>query len=162
MRFFKHLFTTKASARRLFPKDAIDAITDAIEQSEKKHRAEVVFVIEASLDPIEVLQGKTGKERCIEIFAQHRVWDTEENNGVLIYLLLADHDIEILADRGVYRVAGDSYWEKLCQQIESHFRSGQFTEGVVEGIQTLTELLVKHYPKDGADPDELTNRPAII
>lgn len=162
MRFFKHLFTTKGSARRLFPKEDLDQITQAIEDSEKQHRAEVVFVIEASLDPIEVIQGKTGKHRCIEVFSDHRVWDTEENNGVLIYLLLADHDIEIVADRGVYRVAGESYWTELCGQIETSFRNGKFTEGVIEGIRTLTKLLVEHYPKDGIDPDELKNRPSII
>lgn len=140
----------------------MDRITQAIGESEKKHDAEIVFAIEPSIAPLAAWKGYSARERSIDVFSNLRVWDTEQNNGVMIYLLLADHDIEIVADRGVNRLAGAQYWEDVCHQMEERFRKGEFEEGVVEGIETITKLLAKHYPKTKDNPNEIPDKPVIV
>jgi uncharacterized membrane protein len=161
-RFLKHSFSTPRLVKKYFPNDSMDRITNAISESEKKHDAEIVFAIEPAIAPIPALRGYSARQRAIDVFSQLRVWDTESNNGVMIYLLLADHDIEIVADRGVNRLAGEVYWEEICQSMESRFREGQFEVGVLEGIQTITKLLEKHYPKSKANQNELSDKPVIV
>jgi uncharacterized membrane protein len=161
-RFLKHAFSTRFLVKKYFSKEAMEKITDAIAASEKNHDAEIVFAIEPGISPIAALRGYSARSRAIDVFSELRVWDTEANNGVMIYLLLADHDIEIIADRGVNRIAGDTYWEEICQNMEKSFREGKFVEGVLEGIQTITKLLEKHYPKSEGNPNELPNKPVII
>lgn len=161
-RFLTHSFSSPRAVKKFFPKESMDRITQAIQESEAKHDAEIVFAIEPALAPLSAYQGHSARERAIDVFSQLRVWDTEANNGVMIYLLLADHDIEIVADRGVNRLAGPEYWEKVCKTMEEHFRNNQFEQGVIEGIRIITELLAKHYPKTSGDENELTDRPIIV
>lgn len=140
----------------------MERITTAIGESEQKHDAEIVFAIEPSLAPLAAWKGYSARERAIDVFSQLRVWDTESNNGVMIYLLLADHDIEIIADRGVNRLAGAEYWEDVCQNMEENFRNGKFEEGVLLGLETITKLLVTHYPKTQGNQNELENKPVVL
>ena len=146
----------------MLPEQAFDAIQQAIERSERTHRGEVRFAVEAALDLFDLLRGVTAHERAVQVFSQLGVWDTEENNGVLIYLLLADHDFEIAADRGLHRLVGADGWEPIARRMEAAFRAGDFQRGVVEGIEAVGEVLARHYPRREGDRNELPDRPVVL
>jgi uncharacterized membrane protein len=163
-RFFRHLFSTRRSHLRAFPVSTLDAIESAITASEKLHGAEIRFAIEGALEPGEVRRGKLPRERALEVFAGLGVWDTEANNGVLIYVLLADRDVEIVADRGYnLRVAQDE-WSDICHAMEQSFRAGDFEAGALDGVRRVGDMLAAHFPPlpGGRDEDELPNRPAML
>ncbi len=148
--------------RRAFPQATLDAIKAAVNASETRHGGEIRFAIENSLAPSLVWRGMSGGERALEIFSTLRVWDTERNSGVLIYLLLADRDIEIVADRGIAARVDPAEWEQVAQTMEVAFRNGQFEQGALAGIARVSGLLAEHFPPSGDNPDELANRPAIV
>lgn len=162
-RILQHLFTGPVAVRRVFPGTALTAIEQAIEQSETGHDGEIRFAVEAALDTLPLLRQQTARERAIEVFSQLGVWDTEHNNGVLIYLLLADHDVEIVADRGIDARVGSEKWEVICRQMETSFRQGQFVSGVTEGIRAIGDHLKEHFPaaREGGQ-NELPDRPVIL
>lgn len=161
-RFLRHLFTPPWAWRRDFPHATLDAIETAIRASETTHGGEIRFAIENSLAPSRVWRGTSGRERAIEVFSNLRVWDTEHNSGVLIYLLLADHDIEIVADRGIATRVDPAVWETVAQAMEAAFRQSDYQRGALEGIRQIGELLAQHFPPPGHNPDELANRPVIV
>ena len=138
------------------------AIEAAIRDSETRHEGEIRFAVEAALDPAALIGRQSARQRAIDVFSQLRIWDTEHNNGVLIYLLLADHDVEIVADRGIHALIGSDEWERICADMEQAFRHGRFEEGVITGIQAVSEHLVKHYPRQGYNPNELPNAPVVL
>jgi uncharacterized membrane protein len=162
-RFVRHLATDHHSARRAFPPAALSRIEATIAEGEKRHRGQVCVVVEASLPLGRVLKRLSPRERALEVFGAMRIWDTEENCGVLVYLLLADRDVEIVADRGIHAKVGDSAWERICRDMEAAFRDHRFEEGVVAGIAKLNALLADHFPRTGgAGANELPDRPIII
>ena len=161
-RIARHYWIGRPEVRKLFPEDALERITQAIAAAEAGHHGEIRFAVEASLDGRHLRHGVTARERAVEIFSQLRVWDTEANNGVLIYLLLADRDVEILADRGVHAKVGAEGWEAICQGMEAAFRQGRFEPGVVQGIQAVSAHLQAHFPRSGPDVNELPDRPVIL
>jgi uncharacterized membrane protein len=161
-RWLKHMFMPPRAWRRAFPQATLDAIEAAIGAGETAHGGEVRFAIENSLPGILAWRGMSGRERAIEMFSNLRVWDTEHNSGVLIYLLLADHDIEIVADRGIAAQVAPAAWETVAQTMEAAFRQGDFERGALEGIQQISVLLAAHFPPSGHNPDELANRPVIL
>lgn len=161
-RWFKHLFMPPWAWRRAFPHATLDAIEAAIHQSENRHNGEIRFAIETSLAPAQVWRGMSGRERAIEVFSNLRVWDTEHNSGVLIYLLLADHNIEIVADRGIDAQVEQSAWEAVAQAMEAAFRQGDFERGALTGIEQVSALLATHVPPRSSNPNELANRPVVI
>jgi uncharacterized membrane protein len=163
-RWFRHLFATRRELRRAFPLSTLDAIEAAITASEKLHGAEIRFAIEGSLEPHEIQRGKTPRTRALEVFAALGVWDTHGNNGVLIYLLLADKDVEIVADRGYnLRVTTDE-WAQICHSMERLFQAGDYEAGALEGVRRVGDILATHFPPlpGGRDEDELPNRPAML
>ena len=103
----------------------------------------------------------TPRERAVEMFAELRVWDTEQNNGVLIYLLLADRDIEIVADRGISAKVRPAEWEEICRAMEAQLRRGDYGAAVVQGIEAATRVLARAFPPRAGDRDELPDRPAL-
>lgn len=147
---------------RLFPKPALARIEQAIGESERRHAGQIRFAVEAALHPLTVLRGMGGHERALEVFSQLRVWDTDLNNGVLIYLLLADHDVEIVADRGVHALAGASQWAAICSEMERRLRDGNALDAVLEGILAVSRVLEKHYPRSGPDRNELPDQPIVL
>jgi uncharacterized membrane protein len=161
-RFLRHLFTPPWSWRRAFPQAVLDAIEAGIREGERGHGGEIRFAIENSLPPALAWQGTSGRERAIEVFSQLRVWDTERNSGVLIYLLLADRDIEIVADRGIAARVDPGAWEAVAAAMEGEFRAGRFEAGAIEGIRRVSAILAANLPPDGHNPDELANRPVIL
>jgi uncharacterized membrane protein len=161
-RIFSHLLSWPGVVRQYFPKDSMQAIENAIAASEKTHFGEICFVVESNLHVLDVLKKKSAKKRAIEVFSQFHVWDTAQNNGVLIYLLLADHDFEILSDRGIHVHVGSEGWEKISREMEQHFKHGDFELGVLYGITKITEHLDKHFPSSSENVNELSNAPIVI
>jgi uncharacterized membrane protein len=138
------------------------AIEHAIRESERRHRGQIRFAVEAALDTGRLLRGLSARDRAIEVFARLRVWDTEHNNGVLIYLLLADRDVEIVADRGIDAQVGQAGWERICRELEAAFRAGRFEEGAVTAIRAVGAQLTRHYPGPGTRPNELPDSPVVL
>ena len=149
--------------RRAFPRATLDAIEAAIRVSETRHGGEIRFAIENSLPGTLAWRGMSSRERAIGMFSNLRVWDTEHNSGVLIYLLLADRDVEIVADRGIHAKVGEQVWRDICLSMEMHFRQGRFEQGIIEGIQAITAQLQLHFPADtDRNPNELPNIPVVL
>ncbi|MCY7354697.1 MAG: TPM domain-containing protein [Lysobacter sp.] len=161
-RLFRHLFAR--SAHGLYPQDTLQRITQSIADSESRHRGEICFAVEASL-PLRVVLAKfDARQRALEVFAQLRVWNTRSNNGVLIYLLLADHRIEIVADRGLDELVSAEQWRGVCQLIEEGLKAGEPEAAVLRGIDAVSALLAEHFPRaeDDQDEDELSNQPHML
>ena len=161
-RLWRHLVTDNLSVRHAFPKAALDRIEQAIAAGERSHRGQVCFAVEGSLHPVHVMRRLTPRERALEVFGLLRVWDTEENSGVLIYLLLADRDVEIVADRGIDRAAGAPAWHAISTHMESAFTRGEYAEGAVRGIDEVSALLARHFPHTGAGRNELPDKPVVL
>jgi uncharacterized membrane protein len=161
-RILKHLSFSHAALCKTFPKAALDNIEHAIAKVEQTHAGQIRFAVEGALALKPLCAGVTARARAIEVFSQLRIWDTEHNNGVLIYLLLADRKVEIVADRGVHAKLGASAWEVVCQQMETAFRQGHFEEGVISGINSVGAHLEQHYPQDGTKINELSDQPVIL
>ena len=161
-RIVRHLATTQGQTRRAFPTSALNAIERAIKAGETAHVGEIRFAVEGALDGMPLFKGQSPRERAIEVFAQQRVWDTEHNNGLLIYLLLADRAVEIVADRGIASRVGAHEWEVICRQMETAFKQENYLDGVVSGIQAVTLYLVAHFPASGASPNELSDKPVVL
>jgi uncharacterized membrane protein YgcG len=163
MRILKHLFSAPWQVRRCFSRAALQRIEAAIADSEHTHRGELRFAVESALPWLDLLRGLTARQRAVEVFSRLRVWDTEHNTGVLIYLLLAEHVVEIVADRGIHAKVGEQAWQSVCRQMEMRFRAREFELGVAEGIQAITALLRQHFPADDNDnPNELADAPIIL
>jgi uncharacterized membrane protein len=158
----RHLSGGRASVRRAFPQRTLDAIERAIRETEAQHSGQVRFAVEAALELSPLLAGQSARERAIEVFSLLRVWDTGQNNGVLIYLLLADRDVEIVADRGIHAKLGRQVWETVCLEMEEAFRNGKFEEGVLAGIHSVSRHLARHYPQAGEKMNELPDSPVLI
>lgn len=148
--------------RRSFDAQALKTVEAAVAEAERGHRGEVRFAVEAALDFPALRRGTSARERAVEVFSQLRVWDTAEDNGVLIYVLLADHDVEIVADRGVAAKVDQAEWEAVCREMEAQFRAGRFAEGAVAGIRRVGEILTRHYPGEDRAGNELPDRPHLL
>jgi uncharacterized membrane protein len=161
-RIWRHLVTTSATARRVFPPASLDDIQKAIAKGETLHRAEVRLVIEPSLSIQAVLNGTSSRERAVELFSLYDIWDTEENCGILIYVELADHKVEIVADRGVSRIINESEWQEICQTMTRGFARNSYGDAVIEAIEKLNALLHVRFPDDDAGMNQLSNRPIML
>lgn len=161
-RTIKHLLYPDWLLRRTLPSKTLKAIEQAVIESELRHGGEIRFAVEANLGLWPLLQQQSARDRAVELFSALRVWDTEQNNGVLIYLLLADRDVEIVADRGLNGCVQAEEWEAICQAMEADFRRNAFEAGVCYGIRAVGELLVRHFPPPPDNRNELPDRTAII
>lgn len=161
-RIIKHLFISPWFARRRFPASSLRKIENAIAHAEAQCAGQIRFAVEHALDGAALWVGQSARERAIQVFSDLRVWDTAHNNGVLIYLLLADRDVEIVADRGVHEKLGQAVWEAICQEMETAFRQGEFEAGVLAGIRSVGQQLTQHYPQQGAQHNELPNHPVLM
>lgn len=159
-RIGRHLLMPAWRARAVFPPAMLARLEAAIAAAERTHAGQIRFAVEASLDLPLLLKGVSARERAIDVFSMLRVWDTEHNNGVLIYLLLADHDVEIVADRGIHERVGALAWEQVCRNMEASFRAGDFEQGVLAGIAAVGEHLTKHFPGQGRN--ELPDAPVLL
>jgi len=161
-RIDKHLLMTRQQLTRAYPRSTLNAIEKAIHASETTHVGEIRFVVEGALDGWPLFRGQSARERAIDLFSQLRVWDTADNSGLLIYLLLADRAVEVVADRGLHSKVGAREWENICRQMETAFKHGNYEGGMVGGIQSVTQHLVQHFPASGASPNELSDKPLVL
>jgi len=161
-RLLRHTMTTPLATRRRFPGHVLRAIEQAITTVESRHAGEIRFAVETALEFSALRAGQTPRERAVELFGQLGVWDTEHNNGVLIYLLMAERDVEIVADRGIAARVTREEWEALCHLMEDHFRAGRFREGAIAGVEGVGALLARHFPQAGGDRNEQPNRPVLL
>lgn len=157
-RVLQHLATP--SVRRAFDAATLDAIEQTIAEMERSHGGEIRFAIEASLPPMAVIRKVTPRERALEVFAHLHVWDTEANNGVLIYVLWADHDVEIVADRGYNGRVSARDWSEVCHRMEQLFGNGDTRQASTEGVRAVGALIARHFPS--VDRNELPNRPVVL
>ncbi|MYN18142.1 hypothetical protein GTP81_15405 [Rugamonas sp. FT107W] len=161
-RTIRHLLTSRRTAGRYFTAPGLAAIKAAIAESETAHLGEIRFAIEAALHPAQLWRDVTPRERAVELFSELRVWDTEHNSGVLIYVLLADHAIEILADRGIHARVGGATWEAIAQAMQAEFADGQFEAGALGGIAAVSRELIACLPAKEGNPDELPNDVSLL
>lgn len=159
MRWLKHLFAP--SSQRWFPDDRLQRIATAIAAGEQDHTGQICFAVEPALRLRSVLAGQSARERAIGVFSQLRVWDTRANNGVLLYLLLADHRIEVVADRGFDERIDAEQWRKACNLIELKLRSGEPESAIMHGIAELSSLIAGPFPAIAGEArdNELPNEP---
>ena len=153
---------TQGQVNRAFPAAALNAIGQAIKRSEMTHTGEVRFVIEGSLDGAPLFGGQTARERALALFSELRIWDTAHNTGVLIYVLLADRAVELVADRGIHAKAGPGAWVAICDEMEAAFKAAQFERGAVSGIQAVARQLAAHFPAQAQNANELPDTPLVI
>lgn len=161
-RLLRHWFTTDLARRRAFPAHVLKAIEEQIRASETQHGGEIRFAVETALDGPVLWREIDAREHAIDVFAQLRVWDTEHNNGVLILVLLADRDVEIVADRGYRDRVNAGAWEGVCRAMEVEFRAGRFETGAIKGIQAITRIIAPLFPPQARDTNELPDRPALL
>jgi uncharacterized membrane protein len=161
-RIGKHLLANRSRVRRAFSARALANIEQAIKASEATHAGQIRFVVEGALDGAPLLRDQSARARALDIFSHLRIWDTAHNNGVLIYLLLADRDVEILADRGVDALVSTADWQNICEMMKAEFRRRNFEAGVIEGIEAVSRHLAKHFPKRGTGRNELPDAPVVI
>ncbi len=161
-RVLRHLILPHWWAGRAFPPAVLQRVEQAVAASEASHRGELRVVIESELPLPALLSDQSPRARAVELFAQLRIWDTEENSGVLIYLQLLDRRVEIVADRGINAKLGQEFWDAICRRMEVAFRAGDFAGGVHCALNTVTEALREHFPATSDNPDELPNTPLLI
>jgi uncharacterized membrane protein len=161
-RLWRHFVTDHRSVRRAFPQSALKRIEDAIAAGERTHRGQVCFAVEGALHPAHLFRRLSPRERALEVFGLLRVWDTDENSGVLIYVLLADRDVEIVADRGIDRAAGAEAWRPVSALMESAFRERRYADAAVQGIEAVSALLARHFPRTRPGRNELPDQPVLL
>ena len=161
-RMATHLMTTTSAGRRAFPAETLTAIEHAIAAGETRHRAEVRLIVEPALPIHATWDGVTSRDRANDLFAHYRIWDTEENCGVLIYINLADRKVEIVADRTVGRLIDAEQWQAICRTMTQGFARGAFHDSTLAGITQLNALLETRLPADGSRPNQLSNEPILI
>lgn len=159
-RWWRHLNMTRWQFRRAFPAAALQAIGDAVRASESGHGGEIRVAIEADWPSPALLSGLTPRQRALEVFASLSVWDTRARNGVLIYLCLADRDVEIVADRGLSTHVSDAEWAAVCEQLERDCAAGRYGEGMCAAVRTVGALIGRHYAV--TDRNELSDAPAVL
>ena len=167
-RIWRHLVTDHRAAQKLFPGAALSHLERATKHGEQLHRGQVRLAIEASLPLAAIRHGTTPRQRALEVFSLLRMWDTAANNGVLVYMLVADAAVEIVADRGIHERVGDAAWAAICSRMEQQFRGGSFGDGARAGLVEIGALLALHFPRSGRDAplvasdNELPDAPVII
>jgi uncharacterized membrane protein len=161
-RIGRHLLEYHWRVRRIFPPSVLANIERAIKAGEATHAGQVRFVVEGALDGATLFRDQPARERALDLFSHLRIWDTAHNTGVLIYLLLADRDVEIVADRGIDAKVGVRGWETICRDMESDFRAGHFERGVIKGIEAVSRQLATYFPPDGHPRNELPDKPVVI
>ena len=163
LRILRHRWLDDSDVRRALPDAALKRIEDRVAASERRHTGEIRVCVEAGLPWSYLWRRLTARDRAVALFGKLRVWDTAANNGVLIYLLLAEHAIEIVADRGLNAHVSHAQWQSIVHGMREAFRAGRFEDGLNAAVDAVDALLARHFPlADGeANPNELPNRPIV-
>lgn len=161
-RLMRHLLWTPARLRRSFAPATRQAIAETIRLAEQSHDGQIRFAVEGALSPLQLLRGLAPRERAIDVFSRLRVWDTQHNNGVLIYVLLADHAVEIVADRGINARVEDADWAAICQRAVAAFGRGEHAAGAVAAIEAVSSTLARHFPRSAQAGNELSDEAELL
>jgi uncharacterized membrane protein len=164
LRILRHLLTPYWVLRLYYPRPLLARIEELVGQIEHRHHSEVRFVVAHALEAGDLFRGLAARERALEVFGLQRVWDTEHNNGVLIYVLHAEHAVEIIADRSLARAVPQADWDELGRQVEAEFRAGRHAAGAlaaVQGVARLLEQVPPVLPRD-ASRNELPDQPLLL
>ncbi len=150
--------------RTQFSSELASQLANTIATAEQGHRGEIRLVIETRLPSALIWQNATARARAIDWFSQLRVWDTEHNTGILLYLLLAENKLEFIADRGIASKVPQAQWDEICAQLQTHLAKHQIEIGLSTTISQLGRLLQQHFPlgNEQVNPNELSNEPVII
>lgn len=160
LRALKHMASTGWGLRRAFDEPVRAAIEQAITESESLHGGEIRFALEDNLHVRALWCNTTPRQRALQVFSHLGVWDTQRNNGVLIYVLWADHDVEIVADRAFAELVTEQEWREVCHRMEELFAQDQPRQAAVAGVQAVGRLIARHFP--AADRNELPNPPVFL
>jgi len=161
-RWCRHLFASRWLTQRRFNLAARATIERAITEVESRHAGEIRVAIETALDIPDLYFGVSALQRALAVFGLLGVWDTAANNGVLIYVLMADHEVQIVADRGIAAHVPKAEWAAICHAIETDFRAGRYGEGVAGGVRAVGGVLARHFPHEGGDRNELRDEIVIL
>lgn len=161
-RLIQHLLFFPWRLRQLFSKPVLAAIEREITASEAHHSGQIRFAVEANFGLLPLLRGVTSRARALDVFAQLHVWDTEQNNGVLIYLLLAEHRVEIVADRGIDAKLDQAVWREICREMQQVLHQGDYASGVCVGIRAIDAHLAAHFPSSRTNINELPDHPVVL
>ena len=162
-RIFKHRWFDETDTRRALPPDALARIEARVAASEQHHSGEIRVSVEAGLPLSYLWKDLSARDRAIMLFGKLRVWDTEQNNGVLIYLMLAEQAIEVVADRGLNQHVSPAQWQALITPMRAAFAQGLFEAGLLQAIDAIDSLLTRHFAlaPGQTNVDELPNRPDL-
>jgi uncharacterized membrane protein len=158
----RHAASSAAAARRVFPAATLAAISAAIGAGEQTHRGEVRLIVEKAMPLAALWAGTSNRQRALALFADYGMWDTEDNCGVLVYVNLADHKVEIVADRGIDRKIDTATWQAICQTLTAGYARGEFHDSTLAAIGQVNDLLRQHFPSNGPRPNELPDQPLIV
>ncbi len=161
-RVLRHLWCEDWTLRRAFPQAVLRRIADTIARQEQRHSGELRFAVEGGLAPWSALRNPDARLRAVDVFSSLRVWDTAQNNGVLIYVLLAERRVEIVADRGIHAKVGATAWETICGEMQRCFSRSAYEEGALIALEAVSDLLVAHFPAAGDNPNELPDEPVVL
>lgn len=164
LRLLKHRWLDESDASRALGAGALRRLQERVAASERVHSGEIRICVEASLPLSYLWRQASARDRAVALFGKLRVWDTEHNNGVLLYLLLAEHRIEIVADRGLNQHIATAQWVQIAHEMSAAFRSGQFEQGLNQAIDAVSKLLSNYFPlaPDASNPNELADAPLIL
>ncbi|KNZ33625.1 MAG: membrane protein [Methylibium sp. NZG] len=163
LRILKHRWLDERDAERALGAEGIQRLESRVTESERRHIGEIRVCVESGLPLSYLWRNASARERAVSMFGKLRVWDTEHNSGVLIYLLLAEHRIEIVADRGLNRHVSAEEWQVILDTMRAEFRAGHFEDGLNRAIDAVDALMLKYLAAadGGANPNELSNRPVL-
>ena len=161
-RALRHWKTSAADGRRAFPQETLAAIAAAITAGEQTHRGELRLIVEASMPFDAIWDDVTTRQRALALFAEHGVWDTEDNCGVLIYVNLAEHKVEIVGDRNVNRKIDSATWQAVCRTMTEGFARGNFHDSSIAAVEQVNALLRQHFPANGDRANELSDQPILM
>lgn len=166
-RFFRHRWVNEASTARLISPELLQRLEQRVHASEQRHSGEIRIYVETSL-PMHYLyrnepSSSLVRERAVAMFSDLRVWDTAHNNGVLIYLLVVEHAIEVVADRGLNAWMSATAWTRLIEDMGGAFRRGDYEGGLTNALEEVSAVLVQHFPVEIGDtnPNELPDAPVV-
>lgn len=161
-RAWRHWRSSAAKGRSLFPVDTLAEIGQAITAGEQRHRGELRLIVENAMPSEAIWADMSNRQRAIALFAEYGVWDTEDNCGVLIYVNLAEHKVDIVVDRGIGRKIAPEVWQEVCRNMTQGFARGTFRASTLEAIERVNALLAEHFPGTGARANELPDHPLVL
>jgi uncharacterized membrane protein len=162
--WIKHLWLDAADARRAIGAEGLKRLEQAVQASEARHLGELRLCVEGGLSLPALWRRQTARQRAVEVFSHCRVWDTEHNNGVLIYVLLAERRLEILADRGLHGKVPASVWQDMAERLSQALHAGDVEAGLTRATAEVGALLKAHFPATARqrNPNELPDAVVLL